>query len=51
VLDAEEGGGETVTPRFAPRGVVAMSAPASTPVSAGQITTSATVTVRYRISP
>ncbi|HEY8021252.1 MAG TPA: SIMPL domain-containing protein [Thermoanaerobaculia bacterium] len=51
VLGAEEGGGETVTPRFAPRGVVAMSAPASTPVSAGQITTSATVTVRYRISP
>jgi uncharacterized protein YggE len=51
VLAAEEGGGE-VTPRFAPRsGMAAMAAGVSTPVSAGQITTSATVTLRYRITP
>jgi uncharacterized protein YggE len=51
VLAAEEGGGEP-TPRFAVRsGMAAMAAGVSTPVSAGQITTSATVTLRYRITP
>jgi uncharacterized protein YggE len=52
VLAAEEGSGGEVVPRFAPRGgTAAMSASSSTPISAGQITTSATVTVRYRIAP
>ncbi len=50
-LAAEEGGGggEPV-PRFAPRMAVMASAK-STPISAGQIATTATVTVRYRIAP
>jgi len=51
VLAAEEGGGGEATPRFAERGMVAMAAKAATPISAGQITTTATVALRYRIAP
>jgi len=51
VIEAMEGSVGTVTPRFEARGMAAMAASTSTPVSAGQITTAATVTVRYRIAP
>lgn len=52
VLAAEEGGGGEVTPKFALRGgVAAMAAEAATPISAGQIAVTATVTLRYRIAP
>ena len=50
VLAAEEGGGGEVVPRFAPQSF-AKSAAVATPVAAGQIAVSATVTLRYRIVP
>ena len=50
VLAAEEGGGGEVIPRFAPQSF-AKSAAVATPVAAGQIAVSATVTLRYRIAP
>ncbi len=50
VLAAEEGGGE-VTPRFAAQSFLAAKvAGAATPVAAGEIAVSATVTLRYRIA-
>jgi uncharacterized protein YggE len=50
VLAAEEGGGEVV-PRFAAQSFAKSAAGVATPVAAGQIAVSATVTLRYRIAP
>jgi len=51
VLAAEEGGGGEPVPRFAPQSFAAKSIAVATPVAAGEIAVSATVTLRFRIAP
>jgi hypothetical protein len=50
VLEAAEGGISTVAPQLFAKQAMAM-ADRSTPVAAGQLTISASVTIRYRINP
>lgn len=49
VLDAREGGYQVDRPQFAQARMMAMESAADTPVAPGQVTVSASVTLRYRI--
>jgi uncharacterized protein len=51
VLEAAEGGASVVTPQPFPRIAAMAERSSSTPVSPGQLTVSASVTLRYRIAP
>lgn len=50
ILDAQEGGYSIDRPEFAQARMMAMEAAADTPVAPGQVTVSASVTLRYRIA-